>query len=156
MKYVKLGNTGLSISAVILGCGNFGGIGSAPEFFGKGESEAQAHELMDAAWEQGITVFDTADAYGGGASERFIGSWLQLKGARVRDQLLWVRAMLPIWNVSGFRPRGASPVSIKSQPVDNSDHRTSYQRRRTAAARGSPRREKVTSATELMRTESAR
>ena len=40
---------------------------------------------MDAAWEAGITTFDTADAYGGGRSESFIGSWLRTKGADVRD-----------------------------------------------------------------------
>jgi 1-deoxyxylulose-5-phosphate synthase len=62
---------------VILGCGNFGGIGSAPAFFGQGESLEQAFELMDAAWEAGLTWFDTADAYGGGRSETYIGEWIR-------------------------------------------------------------------------------
>jgi aryl-alcohol dehydrogenase-like predicted oxidoreductase len=62
---------------VILGCGNFGGIGSAPAFFGRGETVEQALELMDAAWEAGITWFDTADAYGGGRSESYIGDWIR-------------------------------------------------------------------------------
>jgi aryl-alcohol dehydrogenase-like predicted oxidoreductase len=88
MEYKKLGRTGLKISAVGLGCGNFGGIGSAPAFFGKGETEQEAFALMDRAWEMGINFFDTADAYGGGRSETFIGKWLKTKGARVRDQLL--------------------------------------------------------------------
>ena len=34
---------------------------------------------MDEAWELGITTFDTADAYGGGRSETFIGEWLATK-----------------------------------------------------------------------------
>src|SRR3990172_954635 len=88
MEYRNLGRTGLKISAVGLGCGNFGGIGSAPAFFGKGESEEEAFALMDAAWEMGINFFDTANAYGGGRSEATIGKWLKGKGARVRDQLL--------------------------------------------------------------------
>jgi 1-deoxyxylulose-5-phosphate synthase len=62
---------------VFLGCGNFGGIGSAPAFFGRGETPEQALELMDAAWESGITWFDTADAYGGGRSETSIGEWIR-------------------------------------------------------------------------------
>jgi aryl-alcohol dehydrogenase-like predicted oxidoreductase len=62
---------------LILGCGNFGGIGSAPAFFGKGETLQQALALMDAAWEAGITWFDTADAYGGGRSETYIGEWIR-------------------------------------------------------------------------------
>ena len=60
---------------VILGCGNFGGIGSAPAFFGQGESEEEAYAIMDAAWSLGFTDFDTADAYGGGRSETWIGRW---------------------------------------------------------------------------------
>lgn len=88
MKYTNLGRTGLQVSIVGLGCGNFGGIGSAPAFFGKGESEEEAFALMNAAWEMGINFFDTADAYGGGRSETYIGKWLQSKGAVVRDQII--------------------------------------------------------------------
>ena len=36
------------IPPVVLGCGNFGGIGSAPAFFGKGETKEEAFTLMDA------------------------------------------------------------------------------------------------------------
>jgi aryl-alcohol dehydrogenase-like predicted oxidoreductase len=60
---------------LILGCGNFGGIGSAPAFFGQGESEEEAFAIMDGAWSLGIRDFDTADAYGGGRSETWIGRW---------------------------------------------------------------------------------
>ena len=88
MEYRGLGTTGLRISRIGLGCGNFGGVGSAPEFYGKGENEQDAFALMDRAFEAGINFFDTADAYGGGRSETFIGSWLKEKGSRVRDQVL--------------------------------------------------------------------
>src|SRR6185295_18783985 len=88
MHYRRLGSTGLTISRLILGCGNFGGIGSAPAFFGMGENEAQAVALMDRAWAAGINVFDTADAYGGGRSECFIGGWLAHQGSSVRDRIV--------------------------------------------------------------------
>jgi 1-deoxyxylulose-5-phosphate synthase len=88
MEYRRLGSTDLTISRLILGCGNFGGVGSAPEFFGMGETEAQAHELLDRALELGVTVFDTANSYGGGRSEAYIGRWLKAKGSRIRDQLV--------------------------------------------------------------------
>lgn len=65
---------------MILGCGNFGGIGSAPQFFGQGESEDEAFAIMDAAWSLGIRDFDTADAYGGGRSETWIGGWRAQSG----------------------------------------------------------------------------
>lgn len=37
---------------------------------------------MDAAWERGVTAFDTADAYGGGRSETWIGRWMAERGNR--------------------------------------------------------------------------
>jgi aryl-alcohol dehydrogenase-like predicted oxidoreductase len=72
------------LSRIALGCGNFGGVGSAPEFFGHGLTEDQAFALMDSAWALGITHFDTADAYGGGRSEQWIGRWLASRGVRPR------------------------------------------------------------------------
>ena len=76
MEKRELGRTGIEVSRIALGCGNFGGVGSAPAFFGAGESEDEALAIMDAAWGLGVTLFDTADAYGGGRSERAVGRWL--------------------------------------------------------------------------------
>ncbi len=85
MERRRLGETGVEVSRIILGCGNFGGIGSAPQFFGQGEDETAAFRIMDAAWGLGITTFDTADAYGGGRSETMIGKWMASR--RVRPEL---------------------------------------------------------------------
>jgi len=82
VEQTALGRSGIEVSRLILGCGNFGGIGSSPAFFGQGESEEQAATVMDAAWAAGITTFDTADAYGGGRSETFIGNWIRSRGMR--------------------------------------------------------------------------
>jgi aryl-alcohol dehydrogenase-like predicted oxidoreductase len=88
MEYRRLGTCGLTVSRLGLGCGNFGGIGSAPAFFGQGDDEREACAVMDRAFEHGINFFDTANAYGGGRSEEYIGRWLKEKGPRVRGQLL--------------------------------------------------------------------
>jgi aryl-alcohol dehydrogenase-like predicted oxidoreductase len=88
MERAYLGNTGVRITKIVLGCGNFGGIGSSPAFFGRGESRDDAFAIMDAAWKAGITTFDTADAYGGGRSESWIGDWLKTRGPDVRDELV--------------------------------------------------------------------
>jgi aryl-alcohol dehydrogenase-like predicted oxidoreductase len=77
-----LGRSGLAVPRIMLGCGNFGGVGSAPEFFGQGIDEPGAFGLMDAAWELGLRHFDTADAYGGGRSEAMIGRWCAARGVR--------------------------------------------------------------------------
>src|SRR2546428_13084786 len=84
MEYRLFGRTGMRVSVLGLGCGGFGGVGSAPELFGKGEDKATAFALMDRAWDAGINYFDTADSYGGGGSESVIGAWL--KERRVRDR----------------------------------------------------------------------
>ena len=88
MEERALGRSGISITRIILGGGNFGGIGSSPAFFGQGTSKDDAFRLMDTAWDRGITTFDTADAYGGGRSESFIGEWLRTKSADVRDRIV--------------------------------------------------------------------
>ena len=77
-----LGRSQVTVPRIALGCGNFGGIGSAPQFFGGGLDEQQAFAVMDAAWHFGIRHFDTADAYGGGRSETAIGRWMRSRGER--------------------------------------------------------------------------
>jgi aryl-alcohol dehydrogenase-like predicted oxidoreductase len=67
----------MSVDRLVLGCGNFGGIGSDLSLVGRGESREQAFELMDAAWAGGIRRFDTASSYGGGHSEGTIGAWVR-------------------------------------------------------------------------------
>jgi aryl-alcohol dehydrogenase-like predicted oxidoreductase len=84
----ELGRSGVSVTRIILGCGNFGGVGSAPALFGQGISHEEAPRIMDAAWDLGITTFDTADAYGGGRSETWIGGWLATKGSDVHDTIV--------------------------------------------------------------------
>jgi aryl-alcohol dehydrogenase-like predicted oxidoreductase len=62
----RLGTTSLSVSVLGLGCNNFG---ARLDFAG---TRAVVHAALDA----GITFFDTADAYGDGESERFLGRLL--------------------------------------------------------------------------------
>ncbi|MEV7929874.1 aldo/keto reductase [Kitasatospora sp. NPDC088779] len=71
MEYRTLGNSGLLVSVVGLGCNNFGGRLDA----------AQTRAVVDAALDAGVTLFDTADMYGaGGGSETLLGQ--ALKGRR--------------------------------------------------------------------------
>lgn len=107
---------------MILGCGNFGGIGSAPAFFEKGDTLEQALELMDAAWEAGITWFDTADAYGGGRSETYIGEWIR---SRRPDGLrLTTKTFNPM---NEGEDRGLAPARVRRQ-VDTSLARLGVER----------------------------
>jgi aryl-alcohol dehydrogenase-like predicted oxidoreductase len=68
MRYGTLGDSGLLVSLVGLGCNNFGGRLDVQ----------QTRAVVDAAIDEGITLFDTAETYGGaGASELALGEVLQ-------------------------------------------------------------------------------
>jgi aryl-alcohol dehydrogenase-like predicted oxidoreductase len=110
MERAYLGQTGIRVSRIILGCGNFGGIGSAPAFFGQGETRERAFELMDAARAAGITTFDTADAYGGGLSETFIGEWLRSR--RPDDIVISTKTFNPMEEGADH---GLAPARVKRQ-----------------------------------------
>lgn len=70
MVHRRLGASGLTVSVVGLGCNNFG--------YGAGLDAGQTRAVVDAALEEGITFFDTADIYG--RSEEFLGE--AVKGRR--------------------------------------------------------------------------
>lgn len=74
MEYRQLGDSGLTVSAVGLGCNNFGMRIDAEQ------TAAVVHRALD----EGVTFFDTAEMYGGGKSEEFLGAAL---GAR-RDEVV--------------------------------------------------------------------
>ncbi len=84
MEMRNLGKSGLRVSAVGLGCNNFGGR------IGLEETRAVVHKALDV----GITLFDTADAYGNrGGSEEALG---QILGARRNDIVLATKFGLPM------------------------------------------------------------
>ena len=113
MEQRALGQGGVRVSRVALGCGNFGGVGSAPEFFGQGASRAEAFRLLDTACELGLTLFDTADAYGGGRSEEWIGDWLATKSAATREQvILSTKVFNPM---AAGADRGLAPARVQRQ-----------------------------------------
>ncbi len=103
----------MAISQIVLGCGNFGGVGSAPAFFGQGTSREDAFRLLDAAWDLGVTTLDTADAYGGGRSETFIGEWLRTKEHAVRDRVVVATKTFNPMTEGG--DRGLSAARIRRQ-----------------------------------------
>ncbi|HEV3366009.1 MAG TPA: aldo/keto reductase, partial [Acidimicrobiales bacterium] len=72
MNYVNLGNTGLRVSRVCLGMMSFGNDSDRPWVL----DEADTEPIVKAAVEGGVTFFDTADTYSGGASEVATGRLL--------------------------------------------------------------------------------
>jgi aryl-alcohol dehydrogenase-like predicted oxidoreductase len=112
VRYVMLGESGPEVPVLFLGCGNFGGIGSPPELYGLGDDQETAFTLMDAALAAGVRMFDTANSYGGGVSEDWIGQWLASRGTR-DEILLTTKVASPM----GPRPedQGLSRRHIREQ-----------------------------------------
>jgi aryl-alcohol dehydrogenase-like predicted oxidoreductase len=113
---------GIEISRVILGCGNFGGIGSAPDLVGRGESQDEAFAILDAAWDAGITTFDTADAYGGGRSEAYLGAWLASR--RPEGAVVTTKTFNPMHTGAD---QGLAPARVRRQ-LDSSLQRLGLER----------------------------
>ena len=107
---------------VALGCGNFGGVGSSPAFFGQGTDEPTASAIMDAAWDAGIRWFDTADAYGGGRSEEWIGRW---RAERAVDPMLTTKVFHS--DVGDLSDTGLAPNRIRRR-VERSLERLGVER----------------------------
>jgi aryl-alcohol dehydrogenase-like predicted oxidoreductase len=87
MDYRRLGRSGLKVSAVGLGCNNFG----------MRIDQAATTAVVDACFDAGITLFDTADVYGGSKSEVMLGE--ALKGRR-HEVVLATKFAMPM----GQRP----------------------------------------------------
>jgi aryl-alcohol dehydrogenase-like predicted oxidoreductase len=79
MEYRRLGGSGLVVPALSFGAGTFGGKG---DFFNAwGDTDADgARRLLDICLDAGLSMFDSADVYSGGESERVLGA--AIKGRR--------------------------------------------------------------------------
>lgn len=74
---VPLGLSPLSVSAFVFGAGGIGGVGSSPAARGYGLTSEDGLDRLGEAAGLGVTTIDTADSYGGGASEITVGHWMR-------------------------------------------------------------------------------
>ena len=72
MEYIKLGKSDLNVSKICLGCMSFGEASS--DFHTWTLNQSQTDEIIKRALDLGINFFDTANVYGKGTSEIFIGN----------------------------------------------------------------------------------
>src|SRR5437870_5958491 len=114
MEYRQLGRSGLTVSALGLGCNNFGMRIDAD----------LTTEVVHQAVDSGITHFDTAEMYGGGKSEEFLGAAL---GSR-RDEVVIATKFLPRPGDEGYTPgvlatriRTGVEISLERLATDHVD-----------------------------------
>jgi aryl-alcohol dehydrogenase-like predicted oxidoreductase len=78
MDYVRLGHTGLKVSRIALGCMSYGD----PGFHQWTLDEEASQPFFGQAVDLGITFWDTANGYGGGTSEEFVGRAVKVYARR--------------------------------------------------------------------------
>ncbi|MDZ7747059.1 MAG: aldo/keto reductase [Halobacteriales archaeon] len=108
MEYTQLGNTGTAVTEIAFGTWRFG----RETDDGYEVDKKQAHDLLDAYADAGGNFIDTADVYGGGLSEEWIGDWLA-----GRDRENFVIASKVYWPTREDDPngRGLSRKHIRRQ-----------------------------------------
>jgi 1-deoxyxylulose-5-phosphate synthase len=79
MEYTRLGNTGLDVPRITVGCMSWGDGGTQRPWT---RDEAFAEETIKAALDAGVNFFDTANVYSGGTSEEYTGRSLWKHAAR--------------------------------------------------------------------------
>ncbi|GAB4069337.1 aldo/keto reductase [Ancylobacter sonchi] len=92
MDYRPLGRSGLKVPALSFGAGTFGGTGPLFGHWGTADA-AEARRLVDICLDAGVNLFDTADVYSDGASERVLGE--AIRGQRDKV-LISTKAGLPM------------------------------------------------------------
>lgn len=106
MEYEALGSTGLYVSPICLGTWRFG-----KEHSGVIETDREdAHTLLDAFAERGGNFIDTANGYGDGDSERWIGEWLE-----DRDREDFVIASKCYWSTSSRFQENLSRKNVRAE-----------------------------------------
>ena len=110
MKYNKLGNSGLDVSRICLGCMGFGEESSGVQDWSI--DEAASRPIIERALELGINFFDTANAYSAGSSEEIVGR--ALRDMANRDEVvIATKVYFPMRR--GRHARGLSRKSIMAE-----------------------------------------
>ena len=110
MEYTRLGNSGLKVSRVALGCMSFGDTSSGFNEWALGEADAAP--FFRQAVELGITFWDTANVYSKGTSEEIVGRAIN-EFSRREDIVLATKVFFPMHDGPGGR--GLSRKAIIEQ-----------------------------------------
>jgi len=123
MDHRLLGRSGFKVPVLSLGTGTFGGSNAFFQRWGSTQAD-EAARLVDLCLEHGLTLFDTADIYSDGESERVLGQ--ALRGKRDRA-LISTKATFPTGQgpndkgSSRFHLMRACEASLKRLGVDHID-----------------------------------
>ncbi|KAI0669357.1 Aldo/keto reductase [Trametes maxima] len=110
MQYVRLGNSGLKVSRIILGCMSYG----TPEWQSWVLPEGEAIKHIKFAYEHGITTFDTANSYSNGLSEIILGKAVKELNLPREELVIMTKLCVPVLPEHGtyFYGLGKKPEDL--------------------------------------------
>ncbi|CCO35836.1 Putative aryl-alcohol dehydrogenase C977.14c [Rhizoctonia solani AG-1 IB] len=119
MTYVRLGNSGLKVSRLILGLGSYGN----KTWYESALEEEDGIKQIKAAYDAGIQTFDTANSYAGGDSERILGKAIKQLNLPRDEIVVMTKLEARIWKV--YFPV-APTFTIPSPAVDAAGYVNQY------------------------------
>ncbi|KAL4244349.1 NADP-dependent oxidoreductase domain superfamily protein [Abortiporus biennis] len=108
MPYVRLGNSGLKVSKIILGCMSYG----TKEWQGWVLDEEEAIKHIKFAYENGIQTFDTANVYSNGLSEIILGNAIKKLNLPREELVILTKVYFPVAEGHGTSTLGKDPVEL--------------------------------------------
>ncbi|KAI0328024.1 oxidoreductase [Cubamyces sp. BRFM 1775] len=108
MEYVRLGNSGLKVSKIILGCMSYGDPGW--QGWVLGEEEATKH--IKFAYDHGITTFDTANVYSNGLSETILGNAIKKLNLPREELVIMTKLFVPVAKETGVSTLRKDPLEF--------------------------------------------
>ncbi|KAF1960152.1 putative oxidoreductase [Byssothecium circinans] len=108
MQYARLGNSGLKVSRIILGCMAFG----SPQWEGSPWTLAEEDSMavIKRAWDRGINTWDTANTYSNGESERILGRAMRKFSMPRSRVVIMTKLYYPVMD-DDSRPQPPDPYS---------------------------------------------
>ncbi|KAF7338216.1 Aldo-ket-red domain-containing protein [Mycena venus] len=116
MQYVRLGNSGLKVSRIILGCMSYG----TPEWQAWVLPEEEGLKHIKAAYDAGINTFDTANVYSNGLSEVVLGKAIKQFNLPRDEIVVMTKASSTIFLL--YFVVGREPNVAFLNPADNPDN----------------------------------
>ncbi|RPD71323.1 Aldo/keto reductase [Lentinus tigrinus ALCF2SS1-7] len=122
MQYVRLGNSGLKVSRIILGCMSYG----SPEWQSWVLPEEEAIKHIKFAYDHGIQTFDTANVYSNGLSEIILGNAIKKLELPREELVIMTKLFSPVMKEYGtnlwYTGKSPEEVGVINQKGLNRKH----------------------------------
>ncbi|EPB84130.1 alcohol dehydrogenase [Mucor circinelloides 1006PhL] len=120
MEYVRLGNTGMKVSRLCLGCMSFG----SSKWSSWVKDEEESIQIIEESYKLGFNFFDTADTYSNGESERVLGKALKKIGAPRSRVVVATKVYFPVHDdvsvfdvLAGKKPEFVNRVGLSRKHI---------------------------------------